>query len=270
LNVLTIRVCALVTITDLMGYYNAKKSAIFLLNDFLEMRSNFDAYCVFMRFFIKCITKKVKYAANLESARTDDDLCTVSDEAFALLLLENSWGKWTDQYRHDPSSLLPRRGGRQKEKQQGTPVPTKYTKGGHNFGSTKNSASPHPTSTTSSSNKGWSDEGIQRYNELFDLVQADRRNHPEFFDAFLNEVKQQEHKDKKQKPTPKKTTAVRARHNLFKDAPPADETMETGEHVQLLRHAVEIGSRNARKAPVDSDTDEEEEEGKQPRTVFGI
>lgn len=183
-------------------------SAPFDIKDFLQGRRKPASYIVFMKHFIKCITKKTRYEANLKTAETDDDICTASDEAFALLLVENCWEKWYDMYDKDPTSLLPRRGGRQDSKYT-SPVPAKYTKGGYRYADNSGGTPSFKT------NKGWSPEGLTRYNVLFDFVEADRKNFPEFAQSFIDDV--QATKAEKKKPaTRKKTPSIKIRHNLFK------------------------------------------------------
>ena len=64
-------------------------------------------------------------------ARNDSTICTVSDEAFALLLLENSWKNWVDIYQLQQGEVTPKRG--QKRRKFESDVPTKYRKGGISY-----------------------------------------------------------------------------------------------------------------------------------------
>ena len=80
------------------------------------------------------------------------DVATISDEAFALLLLDNGWEKWVDSH------------GREDGK---TDVETKHTRGGRGKGGA--------TKFT-----GWAKEGLERHNELMDLVEVDRKNNTAF------------------------------------------------------------------------------------------
>jgi len=162
---------------DLMESYKKKESAAFDMEDFLHLCSKLDLYKVFFKHFVKCVTKKHVYESKVKKAESLHDICSISDEAFALLLLENSWDKWMDQYNKDPASLLPRRG-RHQDKPVST-VKTKYTKGGYKYNNDQET-----TMSTLSHNKGWSQEGIKRYNQLYDLVEADRAAHPGFFQIF--------------------------------------------------------------------------------------
>src|SRR5688572_25487944 len=75
---------------------------------------------------------------------------TVSDKAFALLCLENNYKTWMDMSLTGNKTT--------------SNVPRKYTNGGSSKG--KNGTSQH--------NKGWSNEGLLRFNELFGLVEKNR------------------------------------------------------------------------------------------------
>lgn len=196
-----------------MEFYNNKMSPRFDMNDFLQLRSRPTSYMVFCKHFLKCVTRKTKFDSNIKTAKTYNDVCTVSDEAFALLLLENSWDRWCDLYAKDPTSLLPKRGGRQRDDRLLSAVKTKYTQGGHKYFASGDGSTTG--STSSKSGKGWSLEGMLRYNELFDLVEADRVGNPEFLDLLLDEMKESKAKPKKS-PAAKQSPSFPIRHNLFK------------------------------------------------------
>ena len=196
-----------------MDYYKAKRSPNYDLEDFLQLRKNPQAYLVFFKHFIKCITRKSVFENNIRTAKTYDDICTISDEAFALLLLENSWHRWMDIHTKDSSALLPRRGSRPHEKVKSM-IPTKYTKGGYKY-DLEGMFESRPTSY--SRRKGWSTEGIQRYNELYDQVEADRQAYPEFLKALLTEIRNDNQAMTARRTTPpNKAPTVTARHNLFR------------------------------------------------------
>jgi hypothetical protein len=144
------------------------------MKDILEGRKNEEAYSAFFEHFLPCATKNTlwdrciaKTVSNLISKK-DERLCTISDEAFALLLLENSYNRWLDLFLNNKGPVMQRHG----VKQQGfqSNVPTLYTRGGIKY---------YKTDMTQSV-KGWSEEGIARFNALFDQVIADRARNPNF------------------------------------------------------------------------------------------
>ena len=40
------------------------------------------------------------------NAKTDDDITTVSNEAFVLLILENNWKRWLEIYRKNDGNII--------------------------------------------------------------------------------------------------------------------------------------------------------------------
>ena len=138
-----------------------------------EGRNNYKMYAMFYDYFLPCVLKKSVFERQASVATNDTTLCTVSDEAFALLLLENNYDRWVDIYRLQEGEVAPRRGQKRREFESDTP--TKYTKGGIVYNETDKNDSP----------KGWSAEGINRFNELFDLVKKDRKANKTFIKTWL-------------------------------------------------------------------------------------
>jgi hypothetical protein len=99
------------------------------------------------------------------------DLCTESDEAMGLLMLENSWDKWMEDFKKEMNGEITTGDKRkQKGKQRQR---TKYTIQGKMKG-TKGS--------------GWTDEGKVRFNQFFDKVEVDRINGKEAEETFKKEM----------------------------------------------------------------------------------
>jgi hypothetical protein len=94
-------------------------------------------------------------------ATNNRTLCTVSHKAFAVLPLENSFDHWIDIYQLQKGEVPPKRG--QKRREFESDVSTKYTKGGI----------VHDNTIKSNDPKGWSAQGMKRYNKLFELVKRD-------------------------------------------------------------------------------------------------
>ena len=116
----------------------------------LQMRSESNVmYYDFINYFVSAVIGKMDYKKK-SCTMVLSKYATVSDEAFALLCLENSYNTRMDMgvTGNKKTSYVPR----------------KYTNDGSSKG--KNGTSQH--------NKGWSDEGLCRFNELFDLVEKNR------------------------------------------------------------------------------------------------
>src|SRR6476620_4392325 len=88
-------------------------------------------------------------------------------------------------------------------------VPRKYTNGGK--AQNKKATSQH--------NKGWSDEGLHRFNELFELVEKNRvsPNAHAFEEEFRQLCKAKAEGRKKKKVTEQYVEAVQVRHELWSD-----------------------------------------------------
>jgi hypothetical protein len=134
-------------------------------------------YKVFFDNFLPCVIKKSVFDHQVAVATNDRTLCTVSNEAFALLLLENSFDRWQDIYRLQKGEVTPKRG--QKRREFESVVPTRYTKGGIVYDKTVKNNDP----------KGWSAEGILRYNKLYAMVKEDRKTNRSFTTNWLVERK---------------------------------------------------------------------------------
>ena len=114
----------------------------------LHQSENF-AYFDFVEFFVSSVIGKACFKQNC-CDNLLSQYATISDEAFAILIFENNLDAWIDMgVRKDTS---------------GTEVPRKYTNGGRSKG--EMASSQH--------NKGWSEQGLKRFNELFDKVKENR------------------------------------------------------------------------------------------------
>jgi hypothetical protein len=92
------------------------------------------------------------------------DIATESDEAMGLLLLENSWDKWMNEFAEDKELLRQNDGVLPKLDRRKIPykhvVGTLYTNNGSDAGGRYS---------------GWTTEGKKRYNEYFEKVEKDRQ-----------------------------------------------------------------------------------------------
>ena len=125
----------------------------------------------------------------------------MSDEAFALLLLENSFDRWVDLYKQYSGIAKQQRGSKDRGFQ--SEVPPRYTSGGIKY----------ETNEVSQSFKGWSDDGRLRFNALFDHVKQDRRDNRSFEVEWLESRREKEETSKQ--PRKEKHKAVMTRTELF-------------------------------------------------------
>jgi hypothetical protein len=81
------------------------------MDEFLQGRNNEEAYTVFFERFMPCATRKTSWDQRISMATSrGGSICTSSDEAFALLLLENSYDRWLDIFSNCPGAVMQRRG----------------------------------------------------------------------------------------------------------------------------------------------------------------
>lgn len=108
----------------------------------------------FVEYFLSAVIgkrdyNKVKHKSLLSSYATS------SDESFALIVLENNMERWIDM--HEGNN------------QKSSTVMPKYTNAGKTTYNENGSSNQHY--------KGWSAQGLTRYNKLFELVKKDRKKH---------------------------------------------------------------------------------------------
>jgi hypothetical protein len=123
------------------------------LNMILELSKNEEIYMWFLGNFLKhCIGAKNWNRAHLRQPVSK--YCTPSSEALVLLIVDNSYDRWIDQLENE-------------EKSRKNWAPAKYTNAG---------ISQRGGVATSKRGKGWSDDGIKRFNELLKMVHEDRKS----------------------------------------------------------------------------------------------
>jgi hypothetical protein len=138
-------------------------------NIWWQGRRNTKMYKVFFDNFLSCVIKKSVFKHQVAVATNDRTLCTVSDEA--------SVDCWQDIYRLRKGEVTPKRG--QKRREFESDVPTRYTKGGIVY----------DIMVKNNDTKGWSAEGMKRYNELYATEKEDRKSNKAFTINWLEERK---------------------------------------------------------------------------------
>ena len=190
------------------------------------LRSSPEDYTEFFDHYVKAVVGKFKFSeALLDPVCTKEkEVATISDEAFALLLVENSYNRWIDIAEHFKFNRPPRTRvsfGSTNSKDYVCGTKTKYTSGGIFFkkdGETQPNDDTSFNEATEGVRKGWSNEGIRRYNELVDLVTKDRVNHPSFFREYKeNAIKEARLNANKKRKCSYDVVPTVAKHELFTD-----------------------------------------------------
>ena len=126
-----------------------------------DLRQRPKLYGMFCCHFLKCVIGENQWKTNYLK-KPLSDYVTVSDEAFAFLVVENSLDRWTDMW--------------VKNNKKTSSVPALYTNAGVSAkdGRTKRYC-------------GWSAEGIARFNLINDAVRKNRLQFPDFEKELLVE-----------------------------------------------------------------------------------
>ena len=139
------------------------------LSKIMEARKNTVFYPQFCKTFLKCVVGDTKWRSN-HLKLPMGEFVTVTDEAFALLITFNCHERWQEMWVQQNWQAKNSLG------EKSVWVTPKFTNGGKNSqnGRTRKHC-------------GWSNEGIQKFNELCVFVQQDRKEHRGFDEACLAE-----------------------------------------------------------------------------------
>jgi hypothetical protein len=172
-----------------------------------------DSFEDFYKNFVPAVVGKNKFKARMDApVNQDNAMCTISDEACAMLLLENNYDRWIDVHKNkiegrtiaDPA--LAHSDEKRKRKWESNVCP-KYTDGGIIY-----------TDKRQTTHKGWKDAGIQRFNQLCVIVQEDRRSNPDVIPGLVQKWKTSRRK-RKQSEVVLDIPGTEAYHELWDDEP---------------------------------------------------
>jgi hypothetical protein len=171
------------------------------IEQFCQGQKNKIAYNLFFSKFVPAIVGPELFRHQINKTPSEGDLCTASDEAFTLLLLENSFARWVDIYDKTGGFPTQRRG--DTKRTFSSDIEAKYTRGGIKLSSDK---APQKT-------KGWTKEGIERFNILFTRVKKDRTKQYKFDERFIKQKKLEPPVESKKR----KSETIQAAHSLWDD-----------------------------------------------------
>ena len=134
----------------------------------MEGRGSENAYATFFVRFVSVVVGKLIMRRRIQICTGNRHIASISDEAFALLIIENNEAKWLDVHERTKGHQLDK--ANRKGESWSSDVPTRYTQQGLSYEEKKFRAG----------DRGWSIAGIERFNELFDFVDADRKKNPSF------------------------------------------------------------------------------------------
>ena len=178
-------------------------------------------------FFLDKILECVAGRRGWKKARTTQlvsQYCTVSDEAFALLTLENNWEKWEKRQKRGPGKY------------------TSSTQGNKMF-------------------EGWSEEGLKRYNQIYQVVKQDRnKKEAKAFEMRFRDLKQEEDKahKKRQAMHPKKTFTIM--NDLSEEEWDEENDREESDEENVDMELANDSSLSPEDSPSSNEEDDEEED----------
>ena len=189
------------------------------LKDFLNSRKQPEVHKLFLEKFVIHIVSKRLFKNRLERRLHNiNELCTVSDETFCLLVLENAWDNWVDthllhggKWQREPRPRKDNKRQRKKDKQP-EPASDESDKDSDDASSKKEEKeseglkSTVPKSSvgfkhTSQANqeKGyfqWDDDALTRFDELYDMVKENRQKYVDVDRMWLNQQAESDNNDK--------------------------------------------------------------------------
>ena len=157
------------------AYRASHKDVRYTLDDFLQLRRNHAAYSEFYSTFLPPIVGRSLMKKLVADRNTVDHIATNTDEALALLGLENGLERWDDLFTRCGGDVRPYARGQEVPEAHKSTVSTKYTV------PRKRKENTEKVGT----DKHWSTEGIRRFNQLRRLIIEDRAAHPDFMPTWL-------------------------------------------------------------------------------------
>ena len=173
------------------------------LEDLLELRENEEAFTMFVKTFLKTVySTKWKTRRHKEGTTRLSDIVTVSDEAFVLLTLENNWERWMDMNNKAKNAYTASTRG------QSTAIDSnvmpKYTY------INKRRTDVSISEKAPANWRGWSNEGILRFNDLCKSVKENRKEFQTVDKDILAEIEPEENQQRPKKRRKTLTPVVQA------------------------------------------------------------
>ena len=170
----------------------SKEGTVPTMTEILKLRDNEETYKLFMKVFVREVVGARVFDDRIRNGRIDyDELATRTDEAFALLVVENSEACWRDLLERNNGYIPTVKRGATRPDSLKTNIEPKYTKSDEVLGHGMEAA------------RKWNNDGINRFNELLKMVSNDRERHPRFEVRLINEERTllaEKKRKKKQKP----------------------------------------------------------------------
>ena len=138
-----------------------------------------------MKDIVKGITGLKPFAERLANPIIDpNDLCTMSDEAFALVTLENHYDRWVALFKLHDNTIPPvkKMGPSRKRNVEAIDQAPVFTEGGLNL---------KDQDKLVKKGKGFSKLGVDQYNYYYHQVKQDRIDYPFFMTNLCKKAREQ-------------------------------------------------------------------------------
>lgn len=143
---------------------------------FKKLRQNKEVHTLFIKRFVRLVVGDRLWKQRMRDPAVTDinDLCTVSNEAFTLLILENNWDRWVDISRRAKNRFrhANKTSGEKPVESDITPLYTDILQKG-----------------VYGVERGWKTKGILRYNELCKQIGEDRVTNRDISKALVRTLK---------------------------------------------------------------------------------
>jgi hypothetical protein len=157
------------------------------------------AFLFFVEHFVKCIIGVTNFNRFWRTFSKFSDFVTPTDEAFGLLLLMNSEDRWNDEKERIDAK---------EPYKENDLLPTKYS----GFGQTNKKEKGFTKKFS-----GWKQGGIDKFNELLELVKESRYRNGSWFDEEVIRMLR-DHEEASKQAAEDQKPVTRAGNDLFDDS----------------------------------------------------
>ncbi len=146
------------------------------LSAFGEFREKEETFDAFVKYFLRKTYSEKLNSTTIDNHTRLSKIITVSDEAFVYLVLENNWERWLDINQKSQNRYIPSRRG--SSVRITSDILPQYT-----------NINGHPSNDGTNVVRGWSDDGIERFNELCQIIKNDRKTNSKIEDKIFQTIR---------------------------------------------------------------------------------
>ena len=136
-------------------------------------------------------------------------------------------------------------------------IPTKWTCQG------KQDKNNNNQDTRKSNGKNWSNDGLQRFNEIYSLVKQDRNNNPNFFQAWIEKEKGDILRSSNLKKKLKNPTLISHTIDVADDFDSSDD--EKDNNINVAQNNIGVASNDEMTSEEEDEDDDENYENNEPQ-----